>query len=124
MIPRAAASHPSADSAACSPGSAAVIRSTASTSPITPVEATITCLAGHPTSFAAAAAVAAQASRPARPVNTLALPAFTTTARARPPASAARHQSTGAPGQRLEVNTPAAVVPAASSSSTRSVRLR
>ncbi len=76
----------------------------------------------QPTSAAAASAVAAQASRPARPVNTLALPAFTTTARARPLRSAARHQSTGAPGHWLRVNTPATVVPGASSAITRSVR--
>ena len=54
-------------------------------------------------------AVAFAASAPARPVNTLALPALTTSARARPPASAARHQSTGAPGHLLRVNTPATV---------------
>ena len=81
-----------------------------------------TCFAGQPTSFAAAAALAAQASRPALPVNTLALPAFTTTPRALPPASEARHQSTGAPGHLLEVKTPATVVPAASSIITRSLR--
>jgi hypothetical protein len=86
------------------------------------VEARNTCRAGQSTSLAAAAAVAAQVSRPALPVNTLALPAFTTTARARPDFSAVRHQSTGAPGHLLDVNTPAAVLPAASSIITRSVR--
>ena len=56
-------------------------------------------------------AVAAQVSRPARPVKTLEFPAVTTSARAFPPFSASRHQSTGAPGQRFFVNTPATVVP-------------
>ena len=74
MMPRAAASQPSSRRPACSAGSAATSFSCGSTSPITPVEATNTCFAGQPTSFAAAAAVAAQASRPALPVNTLALP--------------------------------------------------
>ena len=109
-MPRAAASHASSASAACSAGSAAISFSCGSTSPITPVEATNTCRGGHPTSLAAAAAVAAQASRPAWPVKTLALPAFTTTSRALPPLSAARHQSTGAPGHLLEVKTPATVL--------------
>ena len=122
MMPRAAASQPSSRRPACSAGSAATSFSCGSTSPITPVEAMNTCFAGQPTSFAAAAALAAQASRPALPVNTLALPAFTTTARALPPGSEARHQSTGAPGHLLEVNTPATVCPAASSIITRSVR--
>jgi hypothetical protein len=56
--------------------------------------------------------VAVQVSRPARPVKTFELPAVTTRARALPPRSASRHHSTGAPGQRFRVNTPAAVVPA------------
>ena len=122
MMARAAASHASSPRLACSAGSAAVSRSTGSVSPITPVEATNTCRAGQPSSLPAASAVAAQASRPARPVNTLALPAFTTTARARPPLSDARHQSTGAPGHLLAVKTPATVVPDASSIITRSLR--
>lgn len=122
MMPRAAASQASSRRLACRAGKAAVSRSCGSTSPITPVDATNTCRAGASTSFAAAAAVAAHASRPARPVNTFALPAFTTTARAFPPLSAARHQSTGAPGHLLEVNTPPTVVPAATSIITRSVR--
>ena len=66
--------------------------------------------------------MAAQASRPALPVNTLALPAFTTTIRAWPPISASRHQSIGAPGHWLEVKTPATVLPAATAIITTSVR--
>ncbi len=122
MMPRAAASHPSSVRLSCRPGSAATSFSCGSTSPITPVEATNTCFAGQPTIFAAASAVAAQASRPALPVNTLALPAFTTTTRARPAFSDARHQSTGAPGHLFEVNTPATVLPLGTSIMTTSVR--
>ena len=114
MMPRAAAGQASSRRPSCRAGSAATSLSCGITSPITPVEATKTCFGGQPTSLAAAAAVAAQVSRPALPVKTLALPAFTTTARALPPASEARHQSTGAPGHLLEVNTPATDVPGAS----------
>jgi len=89
---------------------------------MTPVEARNTWWAGHFSSLAVAAAVASTAAVPARPVNTLALPALTTTARATPPFSTDRHHSTGALGQRLRVNTPATVVPGASSAITRSVR--
>ena len=122
MMPRAAASHATGDSAACRAGSAAVIRSGGSTSPITPVLARNTSLAGQPSRAAAASAVAFTVSRPRAPVKTLALPAFTTMPRARPPPSAMRHQSTGAPGHLLRVNTPATVLPGASSIITRSVR--
>ena len=122
MMPRAASSHPSSRRLSCRPGRAATSFSCGSTSPITPVEATKTCLAGQSASLAAAAAVAAQASRPALPVKTFAFPAFTTTMRALPPFSAARHQSTGAPGHLLVVNTPATVLPGATSIITTSVR--
>ena len=105
----------------CKAGNAAISLSCGRTSPITPVEATKTCFAGQPTSAAAAAAVAAHATRPAAPVNTLALPALTTRIRALPPFSAARHQSTGAPGHLLLVNTPA-TVSGATSIITTSVR--
>ena len=122
IMPRAAASHPSSRKPACRAGRAAVMRPAGRTSPMTPVEASMTCSTGQPSNAAAAAAVAAVVSRPRCPVNTLALPAFTTRPRARPPRSASRHQSIGAPGHRLRVNTPAAVVPGASSTITRSVR--
>ena len=122
MMPRAAASQPSVVSAECSAGRAAVSRACGSTSPITPVLATNTSCLSQPDRSAAARAVASTASAPAWPVNTLALPAFTTSVRARPPARLSRHQSTGAPGQRLRVNTPATCVPGGISTMTRSVR--
>ena len=89
---------------------------------MTPVLATKTSWAPQPTSLAAARAVASTASAPARPVKTLALPALTTTARARPPTTPSRHQSMGAPGHLLRVKTPATWVPAGISIMTRSVR--
>ena len=87
------------------------MRSAGRTSPITPVEARKTCVAGQPASAPAALAVAFTVATPARPVKTLALPALTTSARPRPLCSTERHQSIGAPGQRLRVKTPATVVP-------------
>ena len=78
-------------------------RSSGSGWPITPVEATNTSSQSQPTCFAAATTVAATVFTPAWPVKALALPALTTTARARPWGSARRHQSTGAEGQRERV---------------------
>jgi hypothetical protein len=122
MMPRAASSHASGRTLVCRAGNAATSFSCGKTSPITPVLATNTSCGEQSSSPATAFAVAATASAPARPVNTLALPAFTTTARARPPARPSRHQSIGAPGHLLRVNTPATCVPAGNSISTRSVR--
>ena len=51
------------------------------------------------------------AARPVLPVKALALPELTTSARALPPLSWARHHSTGADGHFERVNTPATVVP-------------
>ncbi len=66
MMPRAAASQPSGVSVACRAGRAAVIRSCGSTSPMTPVLARNTSLAGQPSRAAAASAVACTVSRPRR----------------------------------------------------------
>ena len=73
---------------------------------------------------AAAAAAAAVASVPARPVKALALPAVTSRARAPPPLSAARHQSTAEDAVFERVSTPATLVPGATSTSSKSRRLR
>ena len=91
-------------------------------SPITPVEARKTSDGLHPTAAAVMSAVSRVASRPDLPVNALALPELTTSARALPPLRWARHQSTGADGHFERVNTPATVVPRSSSASTTSVR--
>ncbi len=124
MMPRAASAQASSRRWANRPGSAAVMRSWGSFSPMVPVLASSTSAGAHPASAAAVRAVASVASHPARPVNTFALPAFTTTARARPPvsSSAARHQSTGAPGHLLRVNAPAAVLPSGTTIAVRSAR--
>ena len=91
-------------------------------SPITPVEAKNTSLGLQPTALAAIAAVSVVACRPVLPVNALALPEFTTSARACPRPSLARHHSTGADGHFDLVKTPATVVPLSMTASNTSVR--
>src|SRR6478752_6430543 len=97
-------------------------------SPITPVEARNTSPALQPTALAAIDAVSAVAWRPVLPVNALALPEFTTSARANPgledlpPFSLARHHSTGADGHFDLVKTPATAVPLSITASITSVR--
>src|SRR3981081_855125 len=82
-------------------------------SPITPVEARNTSLGLQPSALAAIEAVRAAARRPGLPVKALALPEFTTSARANaaledlPWLSLARHHSTGADGHFDWVKTPA-----------------
>src|SRR6478735_9122134 len=82
-------------------------------SPITPVDARNISLVLQPTALAAIDAVSVVDCRPVLPVNALALPEFTTKARASPPledpprASLARHHSTGADGHFDLVKTPA-----------------
>src|SRR5258708_6814980 len=119
-----------------SPG-AAVSESVASTpsnlvassgSPITPVDARYTSLVLQPTALAAIDAVRPVDCLPVLPVKALALPEFTTSARADPPledpplASLARHHSTGADGHFDLVKTPATVVPLSITASRTSVR--
>ena len=89
---------------------------------MTPVEARNTSRGRHPTACETSDAETLVASRPFLPVNALALPEFTSSARAVPPASAALHQSTAADGQRERVNTPPTVVPLSNSASRTSVR--
>src|ERR1700730_12744399 len=122
MIARAAGSQAVGSSSGTIFGRAPEIRSAGGGSPITPVEEMKISRGLQPKSCAATAAVRSQTSRPARPVNTLALPELTTIARAKPPGRQARHQSTGAPGVADCVNTPAIVVSGASSASIMSLR--
>ena len=112
---------PSAPCAAATPASAL---SAGSGTPITPVEAWNTSSAVQPISRAASAPCASAAARPASPVKALLFPAFTTSARARPPPSRARHSSTSGDGQRERVVTPATDVPRASSTSSTSARVQ
>jgi hypothetical protein len=79
-------------------------------SPMTPVEAMNTWEARQPAASAAISAVSLTASAPRLPVKALALPEFTTSARAVPFARFLRHQSTGAEGHLERVNTPATAV--------------
>ena len=78
----------------------------------------------QPMARAAIFAVNCAGLRPVLPVKALALPELTTSARALPRLSLARHHSTGAEGHFELVNTPATAVPAASSASSTSVRSR
>src|SRR5205085_4084327 len=114
MIARAAASQASAARSGITFGKAAEIRSAGGGSPITPVEAMNTSCESQPRRPAAVAAVDSTTCRPARPVNTLALPELTTIARILPPGRHSRHQITGCPGIVDWVNTPATVLPGAS----------
>src|SRR5262249_39251564 len=122
MIARAAGSHLAASSNGTIFGSASTIFAAGGGSPITPVDEMKTSRGLQRNSSEVAAAVRSQTSRPARPVNTLALPELTTIARAEPPGRQARHQSTGAPGVFDCVSTPEIVVPGASSASMTSFR--
>src|SRR6478609_2181064 len=91
-------------------------------SPITPVDARKISEGLQPAAAAATLAVSLVASRPDLPVKALALPELTTSARAVPCLSCARHQSTGADGHFERVNTPATAVPGSNSASRTSVR--
>src|SRR6266571_4105823 len=105
-----------------SPPSTPSKRSAGSGSPITPVEARKTSAGLQPDACAASLAVNAVAARPLLPVNALALPEFTTSARAFPAFSFSRHHSTGADGHFERVVTPATVVPSSNKASSTSVR--
>src|SRR6202022_3731375 len=91
-------------------------------SPITPGEARNTSFGLQPAALAARVAVSAVACRPVLPVKALALPEFTTSARALPRPSLARHHSTGADGHFDWVKTPATAPPSASRAGSTSVR--
>ena len=122
MIARAASSQPSGTARSARSSSTPLNLVASSGSPITPVEARKMLSGLLPVAFAAIAAVSVVACLPVLPVKALALPEFTTSARACPPFSLARHQSTAALGHFDRVNTPATVVPLSSSASSTSVR--
>src|SRR5580765_776033 len=122
MIARAANSQAAASSNGTTFGRAALILSAGGGSPMTPVDEMNTSFGSQPKRRAAVAAVLRTTWRPARPVNTLALPELTTIARTLPPGRHSRHQITGWPGIVDWVKTPAIVVPGANSASIRSLR--
>ncbi len=89
---------------------------------MTPVEAMKISSRPAPIALAAASATSATALAPAAPVNALALPELTISARALPPRRWARHQSTGAEGHLERVKTPAAAAGRSNSANITSVR--
>src|SRR3954447_2388603 len=125
MIARAASSPPSSASpftAAVTPGSSLSI---GSRTPISPVEATATSIAPMPSSAARCSAVAWVSWKPSGPVQALAPPEFSTTARSRPDRSTCRLHWTGAAGKRLVVKTaaPASSGPSLTTTATSSAPL-
>ena len=119
---RAASRNPPGRASAASRPRCAAKGAGSSGSPITPVEARNTSSGRQPTASAAAAALASTAWRPFMPVKALALPELTTSALALPPASLARHHSTGAEAQRDVVKTPATEAAGSKRTRSRSVR--
>src|ERR1700729_719699 len=122
MIALAAFIHPSGAACSASVPSTPSNLVASSGSPITPVEARNTSAVPQPSALAAILAVSAVDCRPVLPVKALALPEFTTSARANPPlddlpladlppSRLARHHSTGADGHFDLVKTPATAVP-------------
>ena len=87
------------------------ILSIGSATPITPVDATSTCSTGQPTRRAVSAVIVLASRSPASPVQALAHPLLTTTARATPPdrERCSRDTVTGAACARFVVKTAAAV---------------
>ena len=97
-------------------------RPASSGSPITPVDARKISPIAQPAALAAASPVVRVDSRPFLPVKALALPEFTTSTLALPPARLARQKSTGADGHFDRVKTPASSVPSSNAITIRSVR--
>ncbi len=100
MMPEPALAQLSGDRPVWMSGSLAVILASSNTTPITPVEASMTARWRQPKRLAASAAVRRAASAPSLPVKALAQPALMTIRRTpSPPLSASScflHQSTGA----------------------------
>ena len=116
LMARATSSALSVDRFRERAGSWSRMRSSFSGTPMTPVEATRTWRGEIPSSFAAARALSSEVRSPSAPVQALAFPELTTTARAQPRVSLRwrRESSTGAAATRLVVNMPAAAVSRAS----------
>src|SRR5215211_5428748 len=95
--------------AAVALSAASAASATARRVPMAPVPHSSTSPAGQPMAAAQRAARAAASASPSGPVAALALPAWTSTARARPVRSWARDQRTGAEANGWLVNRPAAI---------------
>ena len=122
MMARAATSQAPASSLPITVDKASVILASSRGTPIVPVEATNTSVVLQPRSRAAFFVVRSTEATPATPLKALALPELTITSRALPPLRPFWHQSTGAEAVSERVNTPATVVPGASSATIRSSR--
>jgi hypothetical protein len=124
MMPSAACPQFDGFRSASAAGRPAMMRSIGSVSMITPVENGSTSWRSTPSCVASASHTAFARARPSAPVPALALPVFTTIARApRPAARCSRQICTGAAQKRLRVNTPATVEPGASLNTVTSRRL-
>src|SRR5579871_5124598 len=108
QIARAAAGSASGASAPTARRTPASSRARGTGTPMRPVAHSSTASGGTPSSRAASAVDASTARSPAAPVQALALPAWISTAAARPARSRRRETVTGAATTRLPVNTPAA----------------
>ena len=125
MIARAAASQLSASSLAVISGRRWMILPSSSSTPITPVEASMTSRWRQSKRLATAEATRRAASAPGLPVKELAQPALTTRARTSSPSDASSwrlHQSTGAEPTPCRVKTPAQVEPSANRMTSTSSR--
>ena len=122
MMARAASSQFSPEASFTSVSSTPSNLVASSGSPMTPVEAMKISLSFAPVALDAILAASFTASAPILPVKALALPELTSSARAFPDFSLARHQSTGADGHFDLVKTPATCAPLSSSASMTSVR--
>ena len=126
MMARAAFAPPSRDSARYATGTPCSNVSMSSCTPMTPVEATMTSLAGQPTASPTSSATACALSMPTLPVAAFAHPEFTTRARAVPydtPSRCSRDTVTGAAQNTFCVNVAAHEAgSSATTSASRAVR--
>ena len=114
MMARTPRYQPSSWSALLQRASPALTRSTGSGSMMTPVEKGSTSCTAQPTRPAAVAQTLRASASPRSPVQALALPAFTTSARiVIPRARCSRHRITGAAEKRFWVKIPQACAPCA-----------
>jgi hypothetical protein len=122
MIARAADGPPSRDSAEAAAMIPRVTTWGSSDTPMTPVDATITSSASHPSARAVSAAMSRATCSPCVPVHAFAHPLLTTIARARPPLAArcSREMVTGAAAARLVVKTAAAAASRSQATTARS----
>ena len=107
-IASAANRPPARDTAATAASTPGSSLSMGSRSPISPVEQTAISPGESSMAWARCSAVACVSWKPGAPVQALAPPELSTTARTRPPLTTWRVHSTGAAWTRLEVNTAAA----------------